>query len=213
MSTQVELAVQGTITAAMKQIASQEGLEPETIRQRVAEGQIVVPLNANHPVRVVGIGMGLRSKVNASIGTSTDIADIDAEVRKAKAAEAAGADTLMELSVGGDLDRVAHSLFSYSETKRFDLGAFSKGETRGVLLDKPGVVDIYCAIHPSMHARVVVVSSPFFTRTSLNGDYEIQGVPAGKYVLSVWNEHFHGQAREIFVSETGEVRADLTLEK
>jgi phosphomethylpyrimidine synthase len=112
MSTQVELAVKGTITSAMKEIASQEGLGPETVRQRVAEGQIVVPLNANHPVRVVGIGMGLRTKVNASIGTSTDIVDIDAEVSKAKAAEAAGADTLMELSVGGDLDQVRREVLA-----------------------------------------------------------------------------------------------------
>ena len=56
--------------------------------------------------------MGLRSKVNASIGTSTDIVDIDAEVRKAQAAEAAGADTLMELSVGGDLDKVRREVLA-----------------------------------------------------------------------------------------------------
>ena len=56
--------------------------------------------------------MGLRTKVNASIGTSTDIVDIDAEVRKAKAAEAAGADTLMELSVGGDLDDVRREVLA-----------------------------------------------------------------------------------------------------
>ena len=56
--------------------------------------------------------MGLRTKVNASIGTSTDIIDVDAEVRKAKAAEAAGADTLMELSVGGDLDLVRREVLA-----------------------------------------------------------------------------------------------------
>lgn len=112
MPTQVELAVQGIITPVMKKIASQEGLDPETVRQRIAEGQIVAPLNVNRPSRIVGIGMGLRSKVNASIGTSTDIIDIDAEVRKAQAAEAAGADTLMELSVGGDLDRVRREVLA-----------------------------------------------------------------------------------------------------
>jgi phosphomethylpyrimidine synthase len=96
----------------MKEIALQEGLEPETVRRRIAEGQIVVPLNANRSARTVGIGMGLRSKVNASIGTSTDIIDIDVEVRKALAAEAAGADTLMELSVGGDLGRVRREVLA-----------------------------------------------------------------------------------------------------
>jgi phosphomethylpyrimidine synthase len=106
MSTLVELAVQGIITPTIQEIAAQEGFEPEVIRQRIAEGQIVAPLNSSRPCRIVGIGKGLRSKVNASIGTSTDIVDVDAEVRKARAAEAAGADTLMELSVGGDLNAV-----------------------------------------------------------------------------------------------------------
>jgi phosphomethylpyrimidine synthase len=112
MSTQVELAVQGNITPVMKEVALQEGLEPETVCRRIADGQIVVPLNTRRPGRTVGIGLGLRSKVNASIGTSTDIVDIEAEVRKARAAEAAGADTLMELSVGGDLDRVRREVLA-----------------------------------------------------------------------------------------------------
>lgn len=112
MATQVELATQGVLTPVMQEVASQEGLEPEIVRQRCAAGQIVIPLNANRPGRVVGIGMGLRSKVNASIGTSTDIMDIEAEVRKAQAAEAAGADTLMELSVGGDLDKVRREVLA-----------------------------------------------------------------------------------------------------
>ena len=100
------------LTEVMREVASQEGLEPELILRRIAEGQIVVPLNTNRPGRIVGIGMGLRSKVNASIGTSTDIVDIEAEVRKAQAAEAAGADTLMELSVGGDLDKIRREVLA-----------------------------------------------------------------------------------------------------
>jgi phosphomethylpyrimidine synthase len=104
--TQLEWAVEGKITDEMRSIARSEGLTPALVRERVAEGQIVVPSNRNRPCRVVGIGRGLSTKINASIGTSTDIADVDAEVRKAVAAREAGADTLMELSVGGDLDRV-----------------------------------------------------------------------------------------------------------
>ncbi len=103
-NTQLEYAVQGVTTPTMQTIAEQEGLPVELIRQRFAEGKIVAPLNANRTCAVVGIGMGLSTKINASIGTSTDIADVEAEVRKAIAAEKAGADTLMELSVGGDLD-------------------------------------------------------------------------------------------------------------
>jgi phosphomethylpyrimidine synthase len=87
-------------------VAKEENLSSELVMQMVAEGKIVIPWNHNRKPKAVGIGKGLRTKVNASIGTSSDIVDYDAEIRKAQAAQAAGADTLMELSVGGDLDRV-----------------------------------------------------------------------------------------------------------
>jgi phosphomethylpyrimidine synthase len=107
LATQIEFARQGVITEQMEVVAAGERVAAEYVRQMVAEGKIVIPWNHNRkPARIAGIGKGLRTKVNASIGTSSDIIDYDAEVRKARAAEAAGADTLMELSVGGDLDRV-----------------------------------------------------------------------------------------------------------
>jgi phosphomethylpyrimidine synthase len=110
--TQTELASDGTLTPEMQSIAAIETLDPELIRQRVAAGQIVIPQNKNRPCRTVGIGKGLATKINASIGTSTDIADINAEVQKARAAQKAGADTLMELSVGGDLDLIRREVLA-----------------------------------------------------------------------------------------------------
>ncbi|MFO7560925.1 MAG: phosphomethylpyrimidine synthase ThiC [Desulfobacterales bacterium] len=110
--TQVEYAAEGIITSEMNEIVEKEGMELERVLERVAQGQIVMPLNRNRRCAVVGIGMGLSTKINASIGTSTDIADIDAEIEKAVAAERAGADTLMELSVGGDLNRVRKEVLS-----------------------------------------------------------------------------------------------------
>lgn len=106
MATQIESARQGIITAQMNAVAANEELSPEFVRQMVAEGKAVIPNNTIRNPLSAGIGKGMRTKVNASIGTSSDIVDYDAEIRKAKAAQAAGADTLMELSVGGDLDRV-----------------------------------------------------------------------------------------------------------
>ena len=108
----VESALAGQITLQMETVAETEGVPVELIRQRMAEGQIVIPVNNTHPTRIVGIGRGLSTKVNASIGTSTDIADIDAEVCKALAAQSAGADTLMELSVGGDLDLIRREVIA-----------------------------------------------------------------------------------------------------
>ena len=115
MSTQIEAARQGVITAQMKEVALAEQLEAEFIRQMVAEGKVVIPWNTQRKPRAVGIGKGMRTKVNASIGTSSDIVDYAAEVSKAKAAQAAGADTLMELSVGGDLDRVRREVIGAVE--------------------------------------------------------------------------------------------------
>lgn len=113
MPTQIEAARQGILTEQMSRIAVEENLSPEHVRQMVAEGKIVIPWNHHRrPARVAGIGKGLRTKVNASIGTSSDIVDYGAEVKKALAAQEAGADTLMELSVGGDLDRVRREVIA-----------------------------------------------------------------------------------------------------
>lgn len=101
--TQKERAEKGEITEEIKRVAADEGIGVETVRSCVASGKIVIPANGNNKSRIVGIGKGLRTKINASIGTSTDIVDPAMEVEKAKVAERYGADTLMDLSVGGDI--------------------------------------------------------------------------------------------------------------
>jgi len=92
----------GIITEEMRIVAKQEGLTEEFVRRGIAGGHITIPVSPYRQVKICGIGEGLRTKVNASIGTSTDIVNIPMEIEKAKAAERAGADTLMELSTGGD---------------------------------------------------------------------------------------------------------------
>lgn len=98
----VEDAKNGTITEEMKIVAKEEGLDPEFIRRGIAAGRIVIPTSPYRDVKLCGLGEGLRTKINASIGVSSDIVDEDMEVKKAIAAEQAGADTLMELGTGGD---------------------------------------------------------------------------------------------------------------
>ena len=116
MSTQIEQARQGLVTPQMAAVAAAEQVSAEYVRQMVAAGKIVIPWNhVRKPSRLAGIGKGLSTKVNASIGTSSDIVDYAAEVRKALAAQEAGADTLMELSVGGDLDRVRREVIAAVE--------------------------------------------------------------------------------------------------
>ena len=110
MKTQIEYANEGVVTSEMEAVARHEGLMPDDVRQRVAQGEIVILKNHIRDQRTVGIGLGLRTKINASIGTSSDIVDIGMEVRKAKIAEEEKADTLMELSTGGDINKVRRDI-------------------------------------------------------------------------------------------------------
>jgi phosphomethylpyrimidine synthase len=113
MQTQIEYARQGIITHQMKVVAFHENFPEEYVRHMVAEGKIVIPWNhCRKPSRIAGIGKGMSTKVNASIGTSSDIIDYEAEIRKALVAQESGADTLMELSVGGDLNRVRREIIA-----------------------------------------------------------------------------------------------------
>ncbi len=106
MKTQLDRAMEGEITREMREAAEYDDVSPEFIREGIAKGHIVIYGNPQRKSRVVGIGKGLRTKINASIGTSPDIINIDMEVEKAQVAEKYGADTLMELSTGGDLDKI-----------------------------------------------------------------------------------------------------------
>ncbi len=104
--TQLEAARKGIITPEMEEVAKREGLSPEEVRERVAKGTVIIPRNRNRKniQRIEGIGEGLRTKVNANIGTSSDYVNYQEELEKLKAAVEAGADAVMDLSTGGDLD-------------------------------------------------------------------------------------------------------------
>ena len=105
--TQIEAARKGKITPAMTAVGRAEGLAPKLVRDRVAQGLIAIPLNKDRSAtRVMGVGQGLRVKVNANLGTSMDYIDIDAELAKLKAAVDAGADAIMDLSTGGDIPAI-----------------------------------------------------------------------------------------------------------
>jgi phosphomethylpyrimidine synthase len=111
--TQLEAALRGEITPQMRRVAEREGVEPEIILRGVAAGRVVIPANVNHAnLDPAGIGEGLRIKVNANLGTSSAIADVDDELAKLAAAVEAGADTVMDLSSAGDLDAIRRRLLA-----------------------------------------------------------------------------------------------------
>ncbi len=108
--TQLEKAVKGEATLEIETVATDEGQPTDLVMERVAQGQIVIPANERRRGKIVGIGRGLRTKINASIGSSTAIADIAMEVKRRKIAEKYGADTLMDLSVGGDIPGIRRAV-------------------------------------------------------------------------------------------------------
>ena len=113
--TQLELARTGVITQPMRQVAQTEKIDPEVLRARVASGTVVIPLNEKHTsIHPVGIGKGLSIKVNANIGTSGDDSDLDEELRKLHVAVNANADTIMDLSTGGDITKVRQAIIERS---------------------------------------------------------------------------------------------------
>jgi phosphomethylpyrimidine synthase len=98
------------LTDEIKTVALREGVDPEVVRRRVADGRVVIPSNPVHSPAPCGIGEGLATKVNVNIGTSRDMADIDFELAKARVAVEYGTDTLMDLSTGGDIDAVRKAI-------------------------------------------------------------------------------------------------------
>jgi phosphomethylpyrimidine synthase len=104
MSTQLDCARQGIVTEEMRRAAEAEALPAETLRDLIASGRAVLPKNKNHSFpTILAIGKGLRTKVNANLGTSGECADMELERRKLHAALRARADSIMDLSTGGDL--------------------------------------------------------------------------------------------------------------
>jgi len=108
MVTLIEAARSGSVTEEMRKIASIEGEEPEKIRDRLAKGKVVIFGNRvrTNISRFTGIGEGLSTKVNVNIGASTDHFDVKEEMRKVEIANTYGADTIIDLTDGGDIDLI-----------------------------------------------------------------------------------------------------------
>lgn len=109
--TQMYYAKNGIITPEMEFVAKVERLEPEFIRQAVAAGRMIIPANINHTNLIpMAIGIDATTKVNANIGNSSLASDIDGELEKLQVCLKYGADTVMDLSTGGDLDKIREAI-------------------------------------------------------------------------------------------------------
>ena len=122
-------------------------------------------------------------------------------------------------------DKVDHNVFSMSRTKKFNLGSYPAGESKSVVFDKPGIVELRCDVHAEMAAYILVMKNPYFAVTDKQGHFEIpdssileqtglsgvKDLAAGKYFIKSWHEKLKTQKQAVIVPENGDITIQLDL--
>jgi len=122
-------------------------------------------------------------------------------------------------------DKVDHNVFSMSRTKKFNLGSYPAGESKSVLFDKPGIVELRCDVHAEMAAYILVMKNPYFAVTDKQGRFEVpdsntrkqtalsgvKNLASGKYFVKTWHEKLKTQKQAVVVPENGDVTIQLDL--
>jgi len=102
-----------------------------------------------------------------------------------------------------NLDAIFHNIFSLSKPRLFDLGNYPKGETRTVTFPIPGIVYVYCHLHPNMSATIVVSPSKWSVRVNADGGFVLPAVPPGKYTIVAWHKAVGFFRQTVTVTESG----------
>ena len=108
-------------------------------------------------------------------------------------------------------DPISHNLFSLSSGNAFDLGLYRRGAGKSEKFDVPGIVNVYCNVHPNMSAVIHVMSTPYYGFADANGRYAFD-VPPGRYHLVAWNEQGGTSETTVDVGATGVTMAALTID-
>ncbi|MFU8796691.1 MAG: phosphomethylpyrimidine synthase ThiC [Dehalococcoidia bacterium] len=148
--TQMQLARKGVLSPQMKSVAAREGVEADLIANGLIIGEIVIPANASHVnLNPCGIGTGLRTKVNANIGTSSDSCDLEKELAKLRAAIQYGVDAVMDLSTAGDIPAIRKAILDASTVPVGTVPIYQAGveaiEKRGAIVSMT-VDEVFAAI-------------------------------------------------------------------
>src|SRR6266852_78246 len=108
-------------------------------------------------------------------------------------------------------DPISHNLFSLSSNNSFDLGLYRRGAGKAQRFDTPGLVNVYCNVHPNMSAVIQVMSTPYYGFADQSGNYALANVPAGRYRLIAWNEQGGQIESAIEVTTAGTVTGNVAL--
>ncbi len=108
-------------------------------------------------------------------------------------------------------DTILHNVFSASRPNQFDLGIYGQGEGKSKTFEQPGVVRIYCNVHPQMVAHILVVDSEFSVHPDDDGRFSLDGLPNGSGTLTIWHERAEPLTREVTLPLDGPIALDLPL--
>lgn len=111
-----------------------------------------------------------------------------------------------------NLDGIDHNAFSLSDAKPFDLGLYRGGEARSVSFERPGIIQLFCNIHSSMAAYIVIVDSKALAKTDLQGEVVISDIPTGNQTLAIWHELAGEKRQTIVVPRQPEMVLTVTLD-
>jgi plastocyanin len=112
-----------------------------------------------------------------------------------------------------NMDALFHNVFSVTPESSFDLGSYRQGESKGVTMSKPGVVSVYCNMHPQMVGYVLVVPNGNYAHAGKDGFFRLQNIPAGRHRIVAWAPDAKPVVTEAEVSETEPVTIELELKK
>jgi plastocyanin len=109
-------------------------------------------------------------------------------------------------------DPYLHNVFSESPARKFDLGSFKKGDTKTQKFPTPGVVDVYCNIHPDMAATILVLPNRFHVHTGADGSYTIEGVPPGNWTVFAYTRGAaKPESAKITVTDGADAKSDFAI--
>lgn len=160
---------------------------------------------ADPPSSAVWVGSGAPA-VDAAATAPVRIAQRGFQFRPALAVVQTGTPVVFP-----NEDQLYHSVFSYSPTKRFDLGRFRKGEEPApVVFDQPGPVQLFCEVHEHMRANLLVVDTPWFAVTAPDGSFRIEGIAPGTHVVSIWLSPKRTETRTVELAPGQDLEVDWT---